>query len=148
MPSVGELQRIADNAVPCLLLTPIDCFWEGSILQEPDEPVSPVTTRTCQEPSPSDDVNGTAQNITWGNINFTTLTNCLSQYPPSNYTPFVNLVRIYLLSSYSIKLFLLHQQNIQAAEVTGYIGKKCFSRLECPPTNEVLIIKSYSRVYI
>ena len=98
MPSVMELQRIADNAIPCLLLTPIDCFWEGSILQEPDEPVPPVNIPTCQNPSPSGVDDGMPADITWGNINFTILTECLLAFPPSGYTPFVDLVRIYLLS--------------------------------------------------
>ena len=101
MGSVPELQRIADGAVPCLLLTPIDCFWEGSILQEPDDHVPPVNTPTCRNPFPSPsglDENGMPANITWGNINFTILTECLLQFPLSGYTPFVDLVRIYLLS--------------------------------------------------
>ena len=100
MPSVMELQRIANDSVPCLLLTPIDCFWEGSILQEPDVSVRPVNISTCQNPSPSGvDDNGMPADITWGNINFTILTECLlAAFPLSRYTPFVDLVRIYLLS--------------------------------------------------
>ena len=95
VPGVQELQRIADGAIPCLILTPIDCFWEGSILQEPDTPVAPVNISTCQSPSPSGlDENGMPANVTWGNLNFPVLTDCLTAYPPSGYTPFVDLVRI------------------------------------------------------
>lgn len=105
MPTVPELQRIAFGAIPCLLLTPIDCFWEGSILQEPDTPVPPVAISTCRPPYPSpsgvNNETGLPENVTWGNLDFDVLTECLSDptaMPPSGYTPFVDLVRIYSMS--------------------------------------------------
>ena len=99
MPGVPELQRIAFGAVPCLIITPIDCFWEGSILQEPDAPVPPVNTSACQDPSPSGfDEYGMPANVTWGNLDFPILRQCLSrgllEMPTSGYTPFVDFVRI------------------------------------------------------
>lgn len=95
MPTVPELNRVAGSAIPCLLLTPVDCYWEGSILQEPDFDVLPVNTRTCTANSPSgtnDD--GTAPaNVTWGNLNAPVLRQCLT-FPESGFTPFVNEVCI------------------------------------------------------
>ena len=94
MPSVPELNRIAGSAVPCLLLTPIDCYWEGSILQEPDFDVAPVNTNTCITHSPSGYNNDdTPADVTWGNLNAPVLRQCLT-FTESGFTPFVNAVCI------------------------------------------------------
>ena len=94
VPTVPELQRIAEGAVPCVILTPIDCYWEGSLLQEPDEVVDPVDVSACMLDSPSGlDADGEPNNITWGNLNFTTLRDCLGVDPrETNYTAFVDYV--------------------------------------------------------
>ena len=31
--------QILDNLFPCTIITPLDCFWEGSKLLGPDRPV-------------------------------------------------------------------------------------------------------------
>ena len=96
VPGVPELQRIANDAVPCLILTPIDCYWEGSILQEPDKDVAPVDTSDCLANSPSGyDSDGEPNDVTWGNLNANTLIQCLmANVTESNLTPFVAAVCI------------------------------------------------------
>ena len=95
MPSVPELHRVAKELTPCLILTPVDCYWEGSILQAPDIPINPVNTSTCLNDSPSgySDDGTTPANVDWGNLNPDTLRQCLT-FPESGFTPFVNAVRI------------------------------------------------------
>ena len=73
IPSVPELNRIAAEAIPCVLITPLDCYWEGSILQEPDDDIAPVDTSSCMQNSPT----GDDSNVTWGNIDFDILRQCL-----------------------------------------------------------------------
>lgn len=97
VPSVPELQRVAFGAIPCLILTPIDCFWEGSILQEPDADVTPVNTAACLRDSPSGyyDDGVTPANVTWGNLQMDVLRSCLSEnVAESHYTPFIDKVCI------------------------------------------------------
>lgn len=90
---VEELDRVAGEAVPCLFLTPLDCYWEGSILQEPDDIVTEVDTSGCLPPnSPSND-----ENVTWGNIDFEQLRMCLQNSPESGYTGFIDGVCKYSL---------------------------------------------------
>ncbi|CAH1772357.1 unnamed protein product, partial [Owenia fusiformis] len=47
------LDSILDNVLPCVIITPLDCFWEGSKLLGPDNPIAiPGMNR-----------------ITWANLN-------------------------------------------------------------------------------
>jgi len=32
--------QIFENIIPCAIITPLDCFWEGSKLLGPDYPVN------------------------------------------------------------------------------------------------------------
>ncbi|KAK7490526.1 hypothetical protein BaRGS_00018312 [Batillaria attramentaria] len=49
--------HILDGLLPCVIITPIDCFWEGSLLLGPDYPVS------------TGGVGGIPEHLTWANLN-------------------------------------------------------------------------------
>nr|KAG5702217.1 hypothetical protein BaRGS_033929 [Batillaria attramentaria] len=49
--------EILDGLLPCVIITPIDCFWEGSLLLGPDYPVS------------TGGVGGIPEHLTWANLN-------------------------------------------------------------------------------
>lgn len=34
-----HIEKIIDNIIPCAIITPLDCFWEGSKLLGPDYPI-------------------------------------------------------------------------------------------------------------
>lgn len=34
-----HIESIIDNVIPCAIITPLDCFWEGSKLLGPDYPI-------------------------------------------------------------------------------------------------------------
>lgn len=104
VPSVPELQRVAFGVIPCLILTPVNCFWEGSILQEPDSDVSPVNIAACLRNSPSGyNKDGTPAKVTWGNLRIDVLRKCLSEnVTESRYTPFVDKVTMCLVYWYII----------------------------------------------
>ena len=102
IPQSPELNRVAAQAVPCVIITPLDCYWEGSILQEPDNFVPPVNTSACLQNSPHDD---DSKGITWGNIDFDTLRECLLQSPESGFTVFLNAVCVLCIG---INLFHFH----------------------------------------
>lgn len=34
-----HIEKIFDNIIPCAIITPLDCFWEGSKLLGPDYPI-------------------------------------------------------------------------------------------------------------
>ena len=89
VPRSPELNRVAAELLPCALITPLDCYWEGSILQEPDDFVEPVNASDCLVNSPhGNDTDG----ITWGNIDFNILGECLLASPGSGFTVFLNAV--------------------------------------------------------
>lgn len=110
VPTVPELNRVAAEAAPCVLLTPLDCYWEGSLLQEPDEPVLPVNTSNCSMNSPSGYVNDSdiPANITWGNVNFVILRQCLNASAESGYTAFVDGVRVLIVLLGFVGISLKH----------------------------------------
>lgn len=87
---VAELDRVIREALPCIMLTPLDCYWEGSLLQAPDEPVDPIDEEGCLPPN-SPTFN---ESVTWGNLDFEKLSECLLNSPDSNYTFFVDQVCI------------------------------------------------------
>ncbi|CAG2066900.1 unnamed protein product, partial [Timema podura] len=37
---VHYIDQIFENIIPCAIITPLDCFWEGSKLLGPDYPVN------------------------------------------------------------------------------------------------------------
>ncbi|KAL8598952.1 hypothetical protein ACOMHN_006762 [Nucella lapillus] len=49
--------HILYELLPCVIITPIDCFWEGSLLLGPDYPVS------------TGGINGIPERLTWANLN-------------------------------------------------------------------------------
>ena len=83
LPQVPELNRVAAGLAPCLFITPLDCYWEGSFLQEPDSPVVPVDIPTCERLAGG-------QNLTWGNLIIDHLRACLFAGVPEQYTPFID----------------------------------------------------------
>ena len=90
IPSVPELNRVAAEAAPCVLITPLDCYWEGSYLQQPDDFIEPVNLPACLVNSPH---GNSSEGITWGNIDFEILRKCLLQeQEESGLTPFINAV--------------------------------------------------------
>ena len=90
IPQIPELTRIALAAVPCVLLSPLDCYWEGSILQEPDAFVAPVNIPSCLQNSPH---GNDSIGVTWGNLDFGVLQECLLDNASiSGITPFLDLV--------------------------------------------------------
>ena len=98
-----ELNRVAAEAIPCVLITPLDCYWEGSILQEPDDFVEPVNASNCLVNSPhGNDTNG----ITWGNIDFNILRECLLNSTESGFTVFLSAV---CFQCVIINLFHFHE---------------------------------------
>ena len=90
LPFVPELKRVAAALPPCLFLTPIDCYWEGSILQDLHPPVPPVNTSVCKGENNPSGVNST--NVKWRNLNVSLLLECLKKSPESGYSPFVDQV--------------------------------------------------------
>lgn len=74
--TVDVLDRIFEHLNPCIIVTPLDCFWEGSLLHNPPEPVAPP--ELCPN----------IPNITWSNLNVTDLVTCLR----NNYFQFNSLV--------------------------------------------------------
>jgi len=96
IPTVPELNRVAAEAIPCVLLTPLDCYWEGSYLQQPDDFVEPVNLTACMVNSPH---GNSREGITWGNIDFDILQTCLlveqATTGLSGLTPFINAVRLH-----------------------------------------------------
>ncbi|PVD22694.1 hypothetical protein C0Q70_15950 [Pomacea canaliculata] len=48
------LDRMLADLMPCVIITPLDCFWEGSLLLGPDYPVS---------------TGGIPEHLTWANLN-------------------------------------------------------------------------------
>lgn len=96
-PAVPELNRIATALAPCGIISPLDCYWEGSLLREPDVIIAPVNTKECLANSPTGYYasTGVPRNVTWGNLNFDTLRECLgSNYTASGFSPFLNQVHI------------------------------------------------------
>ncbi|KAK7100530.1 hypothetical protein V1264_023464 [Littorina saxatilis] len=51
------LDRILPYLLPCVIITPIDCFWEGSLLLGPDYPID------------TGGINGIPETLTWANLN-------------------------------------------------------------------------------
>ncbi|XP_076462162.1 protein patched homolog 1-like [Babylonia areolata] len=49
--------HILYGLLPCVIITPLDCFWEGSLLLGPDYPVS------------TGGINGIPDHLTWANLN-------------------------------------------------------------------------------
>lgn len=48
------IDQIFDNIIPCAIITPLDCFWEGSKLLGPDYPVN---------------IPGLGSKVRWTNLN-------------------------------------------------------------------------------
>ena len=94
---VPELDRLVTEAPPCVLITPLDCYWEGSLLQFPDNYIAPINIPACIVDNPI--IGDVSQGITWGNLDFDILRSCLlANLTISRFTPFIDLVRIYQYS--------------------------------------------------
>ena len=92
VPHVPTLNRVAIELAPCIILTPLDCYWEGSILLDPYEefrPVAPANDTACLQDSPTG-INSTE--MTWGNLDFSVLRRCLLNSSESGYTPWLDEV--------------------------------------------------------
>jgi len=136
IPQVPELHRVANALAPCLFLTPIDCYWEGAILQEPDADVEPIDSPTCENLA-----NG--QNLTWENLDFDDVRACLSADPTTGYTPFIDGVCSYLhIHMYNAHNPFYCQKGVGSLELVGYRNKPCFSS-ECPPELKVVLIVNF-----
>jgi len=105
IPQVPELHRVSGALAPCLFLTPVDCYWEGAILQEPDVVVEPINSSS---PICTNLANG--QNLTWENLDFDQLRACLSSDPSSGYTPFIDGVCSYFTHTVYIIFFTINRE--------------------------------------
>ena len=90
VPQTPELDRVLDSLLPCVIITPLDCYWEGSILQEPDYYIAPVNVSACVTNNPN---RNDSQGITWGNVDFAIMYECLlAGSAESGFTVYLNAV--------------------------------------------------------
>ena len=68
-----ELDDLLSSLNPCLVLTPLDCFWEGSFLHQP---VHQVQFNICTA--------SWASNVTWSNVNVTEVLQCVKDNGTTN----------------------------------------------------------------
>ncbi|XP_065907538.1 protein patched homolog 1-like isoform X2 [Dysidea avara] len=103
-----DFDRILNELHTCGMFTIVDCYWEGSLLQNPPESVVVPRPTYCPE---------MPENLTWSNFNYTQLTECMRNNPnESNYNPQV------------IQGFL-------GLGIDGYVGRDCFYSQGCPESS-------------
>ena len=83
-----NLDKLLGSINPCLVLTPLDCFWEGSFVHQP---VHPVQFNICDT--------SWANNVSWSNVNVTEALKCVKEKdtfrPPCSTQPLITqLVKI------------------------------------------------------
>ena len=83
-----NLDKLLGSINPCLILTPLDCFWEGSFVHQP---VHPVQFNICDT--------SWANNVSWSNVNVTEALECVEEKdtfrPPCSTDPLITqLVKI------------------------------------------------------
>nr|KAI8754123.1 protein patched-like protein 1-like [Biomphalaria glabrata] len=100
------VDMILESILPCVIITPIDCFWEGSRLLGPDPPV--LTGAFSGVPS----------SLTWENLD------------PQN------ILQKLEASSVNIPLNAMRDAFQRAGITTGYQEKPCLNPkdLDCPKT--------------
>ena len=97
---VPELDRLVREALPCVFITPLDCYWEGSLMQLPDNYVAPFSVTACIVDNPI--IGDQSGGITWGNLDFDTLRSCLlANLTTSFFTPYIDLVCINIVFTFS-----------------------------------------------
>jgi len=72
-----DFDRIMKDLHTCVVFSVLECYWEGSILQNPPESVVVERPTYCPE---------MPENLTWSNFNYTQFIECLRNNPiESNY---------------------------------------------------------------
>ena len=108
-------------------MTPLDCFWEGSLLHNPLKSVENLP-KSVAAPEYCPNI----PNITWSNLNVTELQTCMR----NNDFQFNSLVEE--VTNYSTivgiaKCLAFLFQGLVKAGVNGYINKPCITnRSDCP----------------
>ena len=73
-----DFNRILNALRSCAVFSILECYWEGSILQNPPESVVVPRPSYCPE---------MPENLTWSNFNYTQFVECLENNPiESNYS--------------------------------------------------------------
>jgi len=73
-----DFDRILNALHSCAVFSVLECYWEGSILQNPPESVVVPRPSYCPE---------MPENLTWSNFNYTQFVECLENNPTeSNYS--------------------------------------------------------------
>ncbi|XP_012231499.1 protein patched [Linepithema humile] len=108
------IDQIFENIIPCAIITPLDCFWEGSKLLGPEFPVHlPSLFRLSS---------GTKMNkpVQWTNLNPTELLD--------------DIKKLQFASSFPFKTLEDHMK--RAGITNGYQSKPCLNPAdpECPET--------------
>ena len=67
---IPALDALLTGLNPCTVLTPLDCFWEGSFIHEP------ANTLTFQKKECNLDW---SHNVSWSNVNISEVMNCLEK---------------------------------------------------------------------
>ncbi|XP_075216920.1 protein patched isoform X2 [Lycorma delicatula] len=70
------IDQIFESIIPCAIITPLDCFWEGSKLLGPDYPVT---------------IPGVGSKVRWTNLNPQEMVEKMKQYEPGSSFPFDTL---------------------------------------------------------
>ena len=97
---VPELDRLVTQAPPCVFITALDCYWEGSLLQFPDNYVAPINVTACIVDNPI--IGDQSEGITWGNIDFDTVRSCLlANLTTSRFSPYIDLVCTNMVLTFS-----------------------------------------------
>jgi len=74
-----DFDRIMNTLHTCAVFSPLECYWEGSILQNLPESI------VVERPSYCPDM---PESLTWSNFNYTQFIECLRNNPSdSNYNP-------------------------------------------------------------
>ena len=86
---IPDFDRVINGLHTCAIFTTLDCYWEGSIIQNPPDSVVVESPSYCQPEMP--------QYLNWSNFNYTQFVQCLATHPvESMYNPQVVAVCGYL----------------------------------------------------
>jgi hypothetical protein len=95
------LDRLLSSLNPCLIVTPLDCFWEGSFLHQPTEVVN-ITE--CGEYT-------WAANTTWSNVNVSQVLECAR--------------RVYSNDQWNLLLLHSVENGLEQSGTKGYSDRPC-----------------------
>ncbi|RLU17567.1 hypothetical protein DMN91_009803 [Ooceraea biroi] len=107
------IDQIFDSIIPCAIITPLDCFWEGSKLLGPEYPVHiPSLTRT------NSGIKNNNKPVRWTNLNPSSLLNDMKKL------------------EFSFPFKTLEDYMKRAGITNGYQSKPCLNPAdaECPET--------------